>query len=149
MIFFFSALFLTNLTYSGYNTLTDNGRNDVLDGLVSIMVVSFFCFIGIYSQKLARRCNKIIITNNYSFGLIFCCRLYTHKMICKMMQFKVREKRIKVILSACVHHSRLGSKARLASYWASSCWPASSSSSTCPPSTSCTAPATTLESLAG
>jgi len=64
------TLFLTNLTYSGYNTLTDNGRNDVLDGLVSIMVVSFFCFIGIYSQKLARR-------------------LYTHKMICKMMQFKV------------------------------------------------------------
>jgi len=64
------VLFLTNLTYSGYNTLTDNGRNDVLDGLVSIMVVSFFCFLGIYSQKLARR-------------------LYTHKMICKMMQFKV------------------------------------------------------------
>jgi len=48
------TLFLTNLTYSGYNTLTENGRNDVLDGLVSIMVVSFFCFIGIYSQKLAR-----------------------------------------------------------------------------------------------
>ena len=63
-MFFFSALFLTNLTYSGYNTLTDNGRNDVLDGLVSIMVVSFFCFIGIYSQKLARRCNKIITGKN-------------------------------------------------------------------------------------
>ena len=48
-----------------------------------------------------------------------------------------------------VHFLRLGWRGRWASYWASSCWPASSSLSTCPPSTSCTVTATTLASLAG
>ena len=49
------ALFTTNLIYSGYNILTVNARNDILDGIVSIMVVSFFYFLGVYSQNLGFR----------------------------------------------------------------------------------------------
>ena len=49
------ALFTTNLIYSGYNILTVNARNDIMDGIVSIMVVSFFCFLGVYSHKLGYR----------------------------------------------------------------------------------------------
>ena len=66
----FSALFLTNLIYSGYNTVSDNSRADVLDGLVSILVVAFFCFLGIYSRQLA-------------------FRLYTHTAVCNMLQFRL------------------------------------------------------------
>jgi hypothetical protein len=68
------ALFTTNLIYSGYNILTVNARNDILDGLVSIMVVSFFCFLGVYSQNLGYR-------------------LFTHPKIRQMMGYAVRWKR--------------------------------------------------------
>lgn len=91
------GLFLTNLIYSGYNTVSDNSRNDVLDGLVSIMVVSFFCFIGIYSQKLAHRCSSVHCYFHCSNIMSVYCRLYTHKMICSMMQYRL-ELRGKVFL---------------------------------------------------
>lgn len=68
------ALFTTNLIYSGYNILTVNARNDILDGIVSIMVVSFFCFLGVYSQNLG-------------------FRLYTHPKIAQMMGHPVKWKR--------------------------------------------------------
>merc|ERR1711915_92709 len=68
------ALFLTNLIYSGYNILTVNARNDILDGIVSIMVMSFCCFLGVYSQNLGYR-------------------LFTHPKIMQMMDQPVKWKR--------------------------------------------------------
>ena len=53
MMMIVSAMFLSNLVYSGYNVITIYGRNDILDGLVSIMVVTFFCAIGVFSHNLA------------------------------------------------------------------------------------------------
>ena len=84
------ALFTTNLIYSGYNILTVNARNDILDGLVSIMVVSFFCFLGVYSQNLGYRLHQL---NPTSLKHDKFSRLYTHPRIGKMMEYPVKWKR--------------------------------------------------------
>jgi len=49
------GLFVTNAWFSGYNILSVHTKNDVLDGTVSIMVMSFFCGLGVYSHRLAYR----------------------------------------------------------------------------------------------
>jgi len=50
-----AALFLTNACYSGYNVISKHTKSDILDGTVSVMVMSFFCGLGVYSHRLAYR----------------------------------------------------------------------------------------------
>ena len=52
---FISALFVTNGLISGYNVMSKHTKEDILDGTVSVMVMSFFCGLGVYSHRLAYR----------------------------------------------------------------------------------------------
>jgi len=50
-----AALFSTNALISGYNVMSNHTREDILDGTVSVMVMLFFCGLGVYSHRLAYR----------------------------------------------------------------------------------------------
>jgi len=50
-----AALFVTNGLISGYNVMSKHTKEDILDGTVSVMVMSFFCGLGVYSHRLAYR----------------------------------------------------------------------------------------------
>eukprot|EP00092_Neocalanus_flemingeri_P021440 GFUD01023246.1.p1 GENE.GFUD01023246.1~~GFUD01023246.1.p1 ORF type:complete len:436 (+),score=65.88 GFUD01023246.1:156-1463(+) len=47
--------FLLNAWFSGHDIVSEHTRSDILDGTVSIMLTSFFCCLGVYSQRLASR----------------------------------------------------------------------------------------------
>jgi len=49
------ALFSTNGWYCLYAVMSRHTRKDILDGVVSIMVMTFFCGLGVYSHRLAYR----------------------------------------------------------------------------------------------
>ena len=49
------ALFSTNALISGYNVMSKHTKEDILDGTVSVMVMLFFCGLGVYSHRLAYR----------------------------------------------------------------------------------------------
>jgi len=49
------GIFLTNTWICGYNISSIHTKIDILDGTVSIMVMSFFCGLGVYSHRLAYR----------------------------------------------------------------------------------------------
>ena len=106
------------------------------------MVVSFFCFLGIYSQKLARRCDAITTKRNL-----------LSKLQIIHAQDDLQDDAVQGEVKRSNHDSdpcpRLGWRARCEFSWASPCWPASSSSSTFPPWTSCTAPVIGWANLAG
>ena len=46
---------MTNGLISGYNVMSKHTKEDILDGTVSVMVMSFFCGLGVYSHRLAYR----------------------------------------------------------------------------------------------
>jgi len=50
-----TALFCTNAWYCMYAVMSKHTRSDILDGTVSIMVMTFFCGLGVYSHRLAYR----------------------------------------------------------------------------------------------
>lgn len=50
-----AVLFMTNALVSGYNVISRHTKVDILDGTVSVMVISFFCGLGVYSHRLAYR----------------------------------------------------------------------------------------------
>lgn len=50
-----AGLFVTNAWFSGYNIVSVHTKSDILDGTVSIMLMSFFCGLGVYSHRLAYR----------------------------------------------------------------------------------------------
>jgi len=50
-----TALFCTNAWYCLYAVMSRHTRSDILDGTVSIMVMTFFCGLGVYSHRLAYR----------------------------------------------------------------------------------------------
>lgn len=50
-----AALFMTNALVSGYDVISRHTKVDILDGTVSVMVISFFCGLGVYSHRLAYR----------------------------------------------------------------------------------------------
>ena len=50
-----AALFSTNGWYCLYAVMSRHTRKDILDGVVSIMVMTFFCGLGVYSHRLAYR----------------------------------------------------------------------------------------------
>jgi len=50
-----AGLFVTNAWFSGYDIISVHTKSDILDGTVSIMVMSFFCGLGVYSHRLAYR----------------------------------------------------------------------------------------------
>ena len=50
-----AALFCTNLTYSISAVISNNTKNDIMDGLVSIMLISYYCGLGVYSHRLGYR----------------------------------------------------------------------------------------------
>ena len=52
---FIPALFVTNGLISGYSVMSKHTKEDILDGTVSVMVMSFFCGLGVYSHRLAYR----------------------------------------------------------------------------------------------
>ena len=52
---FLAALFCTNLTYSISAVISNNTTIDILDGLVSIMLISYYCGLGVYSHRLGYR----------------------------------------------------------------------------------------------
>ena len=52
---FLVALFCTNLTYSISAVISNNTTIDILDGLVSIMLISYYCGLGVYSHRLGYR----------------------------------------------------------------------------------------------
>ncbi|XP_023337962.1 uncharacterized protein LOC111708736 [Eurytemora carolleeae] len=49
------GLFVTNAWYSGYNIVSVRTKSDILDGTVSIIVMSYFCGLGVYAHRLAYR----------------------------------------------------------------------------------------------
>jgi len=49
------GLFVCNTWYSGYNIVSVHTKSDILDGTVSIFVMSYFCGLGVYSHRLAYR----------------------------------------------------------------------------------------------
>jgi len=49
------GLFMTNTWVCGYSISSIHTKVDILDGTVSIMVISFFCGLGVYSHRLAYR----------------------------------------------------------------------------------------------
>ena len=55
LIEFIPALFVTNGLISGYSVMSKHTKEDILDGTVSVMVMSFFCGLGVYSHRLAYR----------------------------------------------------------------------------------------------
>ena len=50
-----AALFCTNLTYSISAVISNNTKNDIMDGIVSIMLISYYCGLGVYSHRLGYR----------------------------------------------------------------------------------------------
>jgi hypothetical protein len=49
------ALFATNGLVSGYSVVSKHTKEDILDGLVRVMLNAFFCGLGVYSHRLAYR----------------------------------------------------------------------------------------------
>ena len=49
------GLFCTNAWWCLYSVMSKHTRNDILDGTVTIMVMTFFCGLGVYSHRLAYR----------------------------------------------------------------------------------------------
>jgi len=47
--------FVLNALFSAYDIISEHTRSDILDGAVSIMLTSFYCGLGVYSQRLAYR----------------------------------------------------------------------------------------------
>jgi len=50
-----TGLFCTNAWWCLYSVMSKHTRNDILDGTVTIMVMTFFCGLGVYSHRLAYR----------------------------------------------------------------------------------------------
>ena len=50
-IFFISVLFCTNLAYQVSAVTSNFTKTDLLDGMVSVMVISYFCGLGVYSHR--------------------------------------------------------------------------------------------------
>lgn len=50
-----TAVFCTNAWYCLYAVMSRHTRSDILDGTVKIMVMTFFCGLGVYSHRLAYR----------------------------------------------------------------------------------------------
>jgi len=50
-----TALFCTNAWYCLYAVMSNHTKKDILDGTVTIMVMTFFCGLGVYSHRLAYR----------------------------------------------------------------------------------------------
>ena len=54
-LIFILALFCTNAWYCLYAVMSNHTKKDILDGTVTIMVMTFFCGLGVYSHRLAYR----------------------------------------------------------------------------------------------
>ena len=71
---------MTNGLISGYNVMSKHTKEDILDGTVSVMVMSFFCGLGVYSHRLAYRlvgfvCIDIFGVNIlYKIGHVWCIK---------------------------------------------------------------------------
>jgi len=50
-----AALFCTNLTYTISAVISNYSNSDILDGTVSVMTISYFCGLGVYSHRLGYR----------------------------------------------------------------------------------------------
>jgi len=50
-----AALFCTNLAYQVSAVTSNFTKTDLLDGMVSVMVMSYFCGLGVYSHRLGYR----------------------------------------------------------------------------------------------
>ena len=48
-------MIFTNAFYSGYDITSVHSPTDILDGLISIIMVSLYCALGIYAHRLAYR----------------------------------------------------------------------------------------------
>jgi hypothetical protein len=51
----FSVTFILNGWFCAYDIVSEHTRSDILDGSVSVMLTSFYCSLGVYSQGLAYR----------------------------------------------------------------------------------------------
>ena len=49
------GLFVTNVWFSGYNIVFVHTKSDILDGTVSIIVMSYFFSLRVYAHRLAYR----------------------------------------------------------------------------------------------
>jgi len=49
------GMFLTRTWFSGYDILSHQTETDILEGIVSIIIVTLFVSLGIYSQRLAHK----------------------------------------------------------------------------------------------
>jgi len=49
------GMFLTRIWFSGYDILSHQTETDILDGIVSIIIVTLFVSLGVYSQRLAHK----------------------------------------------------------------------------------------------
>ena len=75
LIKFIPALFVTNGLISGYSVMSKHTKEDILDGTVSVMVMSFFCGLGVYSHRLAYRYCQCSFSR---FKKQIFCRLWVH-----------------------------------------------------------------------
>ena len=50
-----AGMIFTNLFYSGYDITSIHSPTDILDGLISVIMVSLYCALGIYAHRLAYR----------------------------------------------------------------------------------------------
>ena len=50
-----SGMIFTNAFYSGYDITSIHSPTDILDGFISILMVSLYCALGIYAHRLAYR----------------------------------------------------------------------------------------------
>jgi len=49
------GMFLTRTWFSGYDILSHQTETDILEGIVSIIIVTLFVSLGVYSQRLAHK----------------------------------------------------------------------------------------------
>jgi hypothetical protein len=64
-----SRMVFTNAFYAGYDTNSVYTPTDVVDGTVSVIMVSLYCGVGVYSHRLAYRgaihqCLRIILNSD-------------------------------------------------------------------------------------
>merc|ERR1719232_2382016 len=50
-----AAMWCTNLAYSISAVISNYTDSDILDGIVSIMLISYYCGLGVYSHRLGYR----------------------------------------------------------------------------------------------
>ena len=62
---------MTNGLISGYNVMSKHTKEDILDGTVSVMVMSFFCGLGVYSHRLAYRLVGFVCIDIFGVTMLY------------------------------------------------------------------------------